>query len=273
MSTRRSCAGANRPPHPHARPNSIRHRPVLDDSCRRTRRKRPRSRRRHVGRSTMRGRQRGRWSSLTPIALSALSEKTAWVGGGPRSRSVRRRRPAPRTWELHNRLHTWCTLERMQNARRRKALICRDFAEPSDGLEPSTPSLTMEVQDRHARTRAITRGTVLPANRVKRDVKNASRGVARVVSDVSVLCPRAVVGFDNYPSLPMDMGVRTMGANVRLDPAFPRTRRGRDLARPAWTRSAQRPCPLMLKRGEAGTSADRCSSMVEAAHPHTDGYR
>jgi hypothetical protein len=66
----------------------------------------------------------------------------------------------------------------------------------------------MEVLEGHARTRAITRGTVLPANRVKQDVKNASRGVARVVSDVSVLCPRAVVGFDNYPSLPMDMGVR-----------------------------------------------------------------
>jgi hypothetical protein len=66
----------------------------------------------------------------------------------------------------------------------------------------------MEVSGRHARTRAITRDTVLPANRVKREVKNASRDVARVVSDVSVLCPRAVVGFDNYSSLPMDMGVR-----------------------------------------------------------------
>jgi hypothetical protein len=43
---------------------------------------------------------------------------------------------------------------------------------------------------------------------VKREVKNASRGVEHVVSDVSVLCPRAVVGFDNYSSLPMDMGVR-----------------------------------------------------------------
>jgi hypothetical protein len=78
-----------------------------------------------------------------------------------------------------------------------------------NGWQPTADALlTMEVQERHARTRAITRGTVLPANRVKRVVKNASRGVARVVSDVSVLCPCAVVGFDNYPSLPMDMGVR-----------------------------------------------------------------
>jgi hypothetical protein len=68
--------------------------------------------------------------------------------------------------------------------------------------------LTMEVLGRYWRTRPGTRGHVFPANRVKGDVKNASRGVARVVSDVSVLCPRAVVGFDNYPSLPMDMGVR-----------------------------------------------------------------
>jgi hypothetical protein len=66
----------------------------------------------------------------------------------------------------------------------------------------------MEVSGRLARTRAITRDTVLPANRVKREVKNASRGVAHVVSDVSVSCPRAVVGFDNYRSLPMDMDVR-----------------------------------------------------------------
>jgi hypothetical protein len=57
--------------------------------------------------------------------------------------------------------------------------------------------LTMVVPRRHARTRAITRGTVLPANRAKRDLENASRGVARVVSDVSVLCPRSVDSADN----------------------------------------------------------------------------
>ena len=53
--------------------------------------------------------------------------------------------------------------------------------------------LTMEVSGRHARTRAITRGTVSPANRTGLDASDVSRDVARVVSDVSVLCPRRVV--------------------------------------------------------------------------------
>jgi hypothetical protein len=55
----------------------------------------------------------------------------------------------------------------------------------------------MELSERHARTRAITRGTVSPANRVDPGVRDASQGVARVVSDVSVLCPRSVDGADN----------------------------------------------------------------------------
>jgi hypothetical protein len=45
----------------------------------------------------------------------------------------------------------------------------------------------------HARTRAIIRGTPSPANRTDPSVGDASRDVARVVSDVSVLCPRGVV--------------------------------------------------------------------------------
>src|SRR6266508_7037343 len=55
----------------------------------------------------------------------------------------------------------------------------------------------MEVLERHARTRAITRDTLSPANQPVRTDLHASRGVARVVSDVSVLCPRAVDGADN----------------------------------------------------------------------------
>jgi hypothetical protein len=55
----------------------------------------------------------------------------------------------------------------------------------------------MEVLGRHARTRAITRGTVSPANRPDPGVWDASQGVARVVSDVSVLCPPAVDEADN----------------------------------------------------------------------------
>jgi hypothetical protein len=45
------------------------------------------------------------------------------------------------TWELHKRLHTWRTLEIVQMNSKTKGLICGAFAEPSDGLEPSTPSL------------------------------------------------------------------------------------------------------------------------------------
>jgi hypothetical protein len=50
--------------------------------------------------------------------------------------------------------------------------------------------LTIEVSGRHARTRATTRDTVSAANRTDLRVSDASRDVARVVSDVSVLCPR-----------------------------------------------------------------------------------
>jgi hypothetical protein len=44
-------------------------------------------------------------------------------------------------WELHKRLHTHRILELVQAERKRKAAICTAFVEPSDGLEPSTPSL------------------------------------------------------------------------------------------------------------------------------------
>jgi hypothetical protein len=49
------------------------------------------------------------------------------------------------------------------------------------------------VSGRHARTRAISRGTVSPVNRADQEAGDASQGVTRVVSDVSVLCPRSVV--------------------------------------------------------------------------------
>jgi hypothetical protein len=78
----------------------------------------------------------------------------------------------------------------------KKPPICGRFLcrrEPSDGLEPSTPFLTMEVSVRHARTRAATSDTVLPAKSASVRLEDASRDVARVVSDVSVLCPRFVV--------------------------------------------------------------------------------
>ena len=43
--------------------------------------------------------------------------------------------------KLHNRLNTHCILEIPQAVSTEKAPICGAFAEPSDGLEPSTPSL------------------------------------------------------------------------------------------------------------------------------------
>jgi hypothetical protein len=45
------------------------------------------------------------------------------------------------TRRFHKELHTCRTLESMQVALNRKARTCGAFAEPSDGLEPSTPSL------------------------------------------------------------------------------------------------------------------------------------
>jgi hypothetical protein len=60
-------------------------------------------------------------------------------------------------------------------------------------IRTGDPLLTMEVSRRHARPHAITRDTVSPANRAVAGSGHASRDVARVVSDVSVLCPRVVV--------------------------------------------------------------------------------
>jgi hypothetical protein len=57
--------------------------------------------------------------------------------------------------------------------------------------------LTMEVLERHVRTRAITRYTPSSANRQVRAGVYASRDVARVGSDVSVLGPLAVAQNDN----------------------------------------------------------------------------
>jgi DsrE/DsrF-like family len=78
----------------------------------------------------------------------------------------------------------------------------------------------MEVWERHARTRAVIRDTVSPANQAVVGAGDASRDVARVVSDVSVLCPRSVVRRGNAaeaalssclirrrPSRPIEIGL------------------------------------------------------------------
>jgi hypothetical protein len=42
---------------------------------------------------------------------------------------------------FHKGLHTHRTLAIVQDGPKEKGPLCGDFAEPSDGLEPSTPSL------------------------------------------------------------------------------------------------------------------------------------
>jgi hypothetical protein len=65
-----------------------------------------------------------RRGSINPISLQI-------------QRSTRLRIYAP--YGLHKGLHTHRTLEIVQVQPNRKVALCRSFAEPSDGLEPSTP--------------------------------------------------------------------------------------------------------------------------------------
>jgi hypothetical protein len=84
-----------------------------------------------------------------------------------------------------------CT--RLVPARTPNLAIAGNARYPFAGLSSSPltdsnrrPLLTIEVQRRHARTRAITPDTISPANRTVAGGGDASRDVARVVSDVSV---------------------------------------------------------------------------------------
>jgi hypothetical protein len=83
--------------------------------------------------------------------------------------------------------------------RLRNWAICSSFPEALFRTRTLDPLLTMEVSERHGRARAITRDTLSPANRTVAGSPDASRDVACVVSDVSVLCPRTVVYFGNAP--------------------------------------------------------------------------
>jgi hypothetical protein len=55
--------------------------------------------------------------------------------------NVRAPRRYSRARELHKRLHIHRTFDDEQVVLNEKAPTCGAFAEPSDGLEPSTPSL------------------------------------------------------------------------------------------------------------------------------------
>jgi hypothetical protein len=69
----------------------------------------------------------------------------------------------------------------------------------------------MEVSGRHARAFAVIRDTISPGNRNLLSANNASPDVARVVSDVSVLCPAVVDPLDNT----------TLDLTRRSDPTSP----------------------------------------------------
>jgi hypothetical protein len=89
-------------------------------------------------------------------------------------------------------------LQSQEIARRRGTVtldsLLRREGTSRNGWQPTADALlTMEVSVRHARTRAATSDTVLPAKSASVRLEDASRDVARVVSDVSVLCPRFVV--------------------------------------------------------------------------------
>ena len=82
-----------------------------------------------------------------------------------------------------------------------KCRFAGTLCKPSDGLEPSTPSLPWRferVTRVHARSLApqflLQIGLILTP-------RGASRDVARVVSDVSVLCPRLVADVGNADAL------------------------------------------------------------------------
>jgi len=49
--------------------------------------------------------------------------------------------PGSRREKLHKRLHSHRRFDFVQVGLNEKAPMCGGFAEPSDGLEPSTPSL------------------------------------------------------------------------------------------------------------------------------------
>ena len=69
-------------------------------------------------------------------------------------------------------------------------------SKPSDGLEPSTPSYHGGSQASREDTPGQSRHS-FPANQADLTATDVSRCVARVVSDVSVLCPRPVADFGN----------------------------------------------------------------------------
>jgi hypothetical protein len=71
------------------------------------------------------------------------------------------------------------------------------FLKPSDGLEPSTPSLPWRFRGGTGGPRLGTRGHVLPANRASEPCLSCPRVPGRAQADVPVSYPRRVVYLQN----------------------------------------------------------------------------
>jgi hypothetical protein len=97
------------------------------------------------------------WRDAHPVPVPAIPGAATASGAAASEVTVRKRgacassavsavrsrtaSTVPRARKLHKRLHTHRTLLPLQTSLIAKPLPCGAFAEPSDGLEPSTPSL------------------------------------------------------------------------------------------------------------------------------------
>jgi hypothetical protein len=97
--------------------------------------------------TTARSTLRGSSTCGRPAARRTVTTTTRRADAEPAldhrngARATRRERSPLWIWELHKRLHTQRTLENLQALAKSKPPVYSAFAEPSDGLEPSTPSL------------------------------------------------------------------------------------------------------------------------------------
>src|SRR5262245_41778183 len=139
----------------------------------------------------------------------------------------------------------------------------------------------MEVFGGHARTRAVTRDTDSPANRTAWKDGDASRDVARVVSDVSVLCPRAGAWSDNaYPAAAVIIGgVAGLFPAVRVARVAPSEALRRDLSAcgRTGTRETRFASSSPGRRGNIVATSSHVVSWLDerpdvdrAAHPRRD---
>ena len=87
-------------------------------------------------------------AALAEERISAVARGDFRVSGGVLVSALLRRRIEGRSGPESSikRLHTRYTLELVQVEPSAKMALCRHFAEPSDGLEPSTPSLPFDAR-------------------------------------------------------------------------------------------------------------------------------